>query len=478
MKIIHNISKMGLWAACVCFATLTVLSSCKDDFPVNVESDKITVLKSIKIVNAGKQGNEIVEGVVNENNKTVSFPRIDPETDLSAIQFEATTSDGAILEKNTYALLFKDGESESTVVLKVTNSPRYREYLAKVRLKIPVYGADFTKPIIYDYTNNELGNPIYETFTGALTRGTGFDGEHVLIVTRHAAGSHLLKVTDLKKNVINRIPLNLTGVTLGTFVVNVGDIVNGHTYIANLSGASAASPIKIYHWTDPTAAPQIVANIDVSKIVGAGVRHGDNMSVNLDKNGNGFIFLGDNAGTKVLRLKVSNYTNIGDPFVIASTVNVGSWSSFNQIGETDDYLFTGHDAPIMAVNSGGSISYTLSRTSIPIRSSDSRVVEFNGERYLLTTTAARTGSEPTVLSLYNITKGNNIIDALTAFEQSDRKPVYEYSLLGPVNTSPATQTGWSVLKDGNGQDKSLLIYSAASDAGFVLIDVPKKELED
>ncbi|MBB2949929.1 MULTISPECIES: DUF4623 domain-containing protein [Sphingobacterium] len=478
MKDIYNISKIGFCAICICCASLSTLYSCKDDFPVNVESDKITVLKSIKIVNAGKAGNEIIEGVVNEASKTVSFPRIDPETDLSAIKFEAGTSDGAILEQDTYAIPFKEGESESTVVIKITNSPRYREYLVKIRLKIPVYGADFTKSAVYDYTNNELGNPIYETFTGAFTRGTGFDGEHVLIVSRHAAGSHLLKVSDLKKNVINRIPLNMTGVALGTFTVNVGDIVNGHTYIANLSGASAASPIKIYHWTDPSVPPQTVANIDVSKITGAGVRHGDNMSVNLDKNGNGYIFLGDNAGTKVLRLKVSNYKTVGDPFVISAAVNVGSWSSFNQIGETDDYLFTGHDAPIMAVNSGGSVSYTLSRTAIPVRSSDSRVVEFNGERYLLTTTAARTGSEPTALSLYNITKGNNIVDALTAFEQSDRKPIYDYPLLGPVNTSPATQTGWSVLKDEAGKDKSLLIYTAASDAGFVIVEVPKKELED
>ena len=85
MKVIFNISKIGFWATCICLISLNTLSSCKDDFPDNVESDKITVLKSIKIVNAGKSGNEIIEGVVNENTKTVSFPRIDPETDLSAI---------------------------------------------------------------------------------------------------------------------------------------------------------------------------------------------------------------------------------------------------------------------------------------------------------------------------------------------------------------------------------------------------------
>ncbi|TDS08410.1 DUF4623 domain-containing protein [Sphingobacterium paludis] len=454
------------------------LNGCKDDFPQNVASSNYTELSTIKIMNAGSNGSTVVEGVIDEDRKTISFPRLDPETDFSNIRFEATLSDGAKLDRENYVFPFVEGDSEKTIVVKVTNAARFKEYFVTLRLRIPVFGADVSKRKVFDFTNNELGNPIYETFVSALTRGSGFDGEHVLIVTRHAAGSHLLKVSDLRDGVANKIPLNMTGVSQGTFAVSTGDIVNGHTYIANLSGNTAASPLKIYHWTNPAVAPEVIANINVGQIAGAGVRHGDNFTINLDDSGNGFIFLGDNAGTKVLRLRVSNYTTVGNPLVITSTINVGSWSSFTQVGNTDNYLFTGHDAPIMVVNSAGALTHTLGRTAIPIRSSAARVVEFNGERYLLTTTAARTGSEGTVMYLYDITRGTGIVDALTAFEQSERRPLLEYSFLGPANTSPSTQTGWAVIKDEEGKDETLLLYSGASDAGFVVMELPKKEPED
>jgi hypothetical protein len=50
--------------------------------------------------------------------------------------------------------------------------------------------------------------------------------------------------------------------------------------------------------------------------------------------------------------------------------------------------------------------------------------------------------------------------------------------MGPVNTSPSSQTGWAVKKDDKGNDESLLLYSAASDAGFVIFEFPKKVLEE
>src|SRR5690606_25710471 len=106
-------------------------------------------------------------------------------------------------------------------------------------------------------------------------------------------------------------------------------------------------------------------------------------------------------------------------------------------GNTAEYIFTGHDAPVALISEGGSPSFTMSRTAIPIRSSDARVVNFNGERYLIVTTAARTGSEPTNFLVYDITKGDNVKDALTNLNsQPTTNPVFQYSLMGPVNTSP------------------------------------------
>jgi len=476
MKFTYKKSKLGLLAT---FFGLLTLASCKEDFPQAPDSSaNITVLNSIKIVNAGANGTTVLQGTVDEDAKTVSFPRIEPETDFSKLKFEAEMSSGAKLEQDVHAVTFEEGQSEKVIVVKVTNSPRFREYLVRLRLKVPVFGADFEKGQTYDFTTNPLGSPIYDAFTGALTRGSGFDGQKVLVVRREAP--HLLNVTDLKAGTINKIMLNMTGVVQGTFITNMGAQVNGHTYIANLSGNTAASPLKVYHWTDPSAAPQVIANINVGTITNAGVRHGDNFSVSLDDQGNGFFFFGDNAGTKILRFDVSNYTNVTNPVAFAIPVaGAGSWTSYNRIGNTAEYLFTGHDAPVALVSDGGTASFTMSRTIIPIRASDARVVNFNGERYLIVTTAARTGAEPTNFMVYDITKGATVKDALTNLNNlPTANPVFNYSLMGPVNTSPASQTGFYVKKDAQGNDESLILYSGASDAGFVFFEFGKKVASD
>lgn len=476
MKLTYNISKIGFLATVL---GLLALVSCKEDFPEALDSTaKATELKSIRIVNAGENGNIVLQGVVDENKKTISFPRIEPETDFSNLKFEAELSDGARLEKETFNVVFEEGQAQRVITIKAVNDPRYREYLAVLRLKIPVFGADFEKGLTFDFTSNPLGNPIHDAFTGALTRGSGFDGEHVLVVRREAP--HLLTVSDLKAGTVNKIPLNISGVTGGTFIMNMGAQIKGHTYIANLSSNAPTNPVKIYHWTNPSVAPQLIANINVATVAGGGARHGDNFSVSLDDQGNGFMFFGDNAGGRILRLAVANYTTVSDPVSFAVPVTGGgSWTSYNRIGNTGEYIFTGHDAPVALVNDGGTLSFSMSRTAIPIRASDARVIHFNEERYLIATTAARTGAEATNFLVYDITKGATVKDALTNLnQQADLRPVFEYSLMGPVNTSPSSQTGFYVKKDAEGNDETLILYSAASDAGFVFFEFPKKVAED
>lgn len=469
---IKYISKFWMIPASV---ILIIFFSCEKEYPKNIESDDAVELKSIKIVNAGAGGNEVVEGVVDEVNKTVSFPRLDTLTDFSNLQFEGEMSSGAKLDKESYNVDFSEGESAKTIVVKVVNNKRFREYLVTLRLLVPVFGADFSKGMIYDNTNNDLGNPVYPTFTSLLTRGTGFDGDHVLIVTRHEMGSHLLKVSDIRNNnTISPIPLNLTGVSGGTFPVNVGAQVNGHTYVANLSGGHA-SPFKIYHWTDPDAEPDVVADLNTGEIPDVGARHGDNMSVDLDENGNGYMFFGDNAVTTILRLKVTNYTTISDPEVLPNTSGSTFVMSFNQVGNTEDYIYTGYEAPIRLANESAVVSYALSNDAVPLRGSGARVISFNGERYLIMTTAARTGSDAVVLYVYDITKGSNTQEALKLFnERTDKSAVFQYSLLGPVNVAPGTQTGYDITRDEDGKDERLTLYAASADAGFVIIDFPKK----
>lgn len=479
MKTLYN-SQLRLLIA---FLGLLSFYSCSEDFPKNIESSNEVVLKSIKILNAGVDGNTVVEGTVNEQTKAVSFPRLDPETDFSAIRFEAEMSQGATLDKETYEIPFQEGDAEKSIIIKTLNNMRFREYVVTIRLRVPVFGADFENKTVYDFTTNPLGSPVYPTFVSLNTRGSGFDEEHVLIVTRASGGSHLLKVADLKSGTISPITLNPTGVAQGIYTVNTGAQINGHTYIANLSGGTAASPLKIYHWTDPNAAPDVIASLDLSTIPGSGGRHGDNISVNLDGSGNGYMYFGDNTASqsvKILRLKVTNYTTISEPVSFPTPLDKpGNWVNFNRVGTSSEYLYTGHEAPIAVVNDGGTVSYAMSRTSIPIRGQDARVAYFNSERYLIMTTGARSGSDPTVLYVYNITKGETIAEALELFESSGNvSPVFEYSLMGSANGAPTTQTAFVVKKDAEGNDETLTIYTATTDAGFVIIDFPKKQLDD
>ena len=203
------------------------------------------------------------------------------------------------------------------------------------------------------------------------------------------------------------------------------------------------------------------------------------MSANLDANGNGYFYFGDNAVSKILRLTVTNYTTISDPVVLPNASGSSFVMSFNRVGNTGDYIYTGYDAPIRLANENAVISYALSNTAVPLRGADARVIMFNGERYLIMTTAARTGSDAVVLYVYDITKGTTTAEALQFFnEKADKSPVFQYSLLGPVNIAPGTQTGYHITKDANGKDSKLTLYTASADAGFVIIDFPKKTLID
>lgn len=475
------ISKYWMIIASVLIMQLVI--SCQKKYPGNVESSDEVVLKSIKIINVGASGNQVLEGVIDEQWKTVTFPRIDPQTDFSQVKFQAEMSNGALLDKETYAFAFGEGESAKSGIIKVVNNKRFREYSVTLRLLIPVFGADFDKPAITDYTNNTLGNPIYSDFTGQLTRWTGFDGNHVLIVARTATAPHLLKVDDLKKNIINRIPLNLSGVSGGTYAYSSGAQINGHTYICNLSTA-ATSALRIYHWSTPGEAPTVIGNIIPANFGVLGGRYGDNMSVSLDANGNGFMFFGDNNGGAVnirdiLRVRVSNYTTLSDPTSISAHAGITAWMTMTQVPNTGDYLVTGYAAPIRLVNESGALSYALSNTAVPLNGTDARVFTFNQERYLVMTGAARAAADAVVLYVYDITQGGSTKEALEIFNaKADKSAVYEYPLLGPSNAAPGTQSGFYISKDANGNDDKLTLYAASADAGFVIIDFPKKTLDD
>ena len=74
---------------------MLVLNSCEDKYPAGLEQPYKTDLIAIKILNAGPDGNMVLEGRIDEENKMIDFKRIDPATNFSALKVEAQLSEGA-----------------------------------------------------------------------------------------------------------------------------------------------------------------------------------------------------------------------------------------------------------------------------------------------------------------------------------------------------------------------------------------------
>lgn len=453
------------------------LTSCGDDYPHSKVEPYATDLLAIKIVNAGAEGNTILEGTVDEANKMINFPRLEPTTDFSALKVEAKLSEGAELQQSVLDFSMDEETAFKTLILRVINQKRYKDYFIKVRKRIPVYGADFEKPTVYNFS----GDKVYPDFVSLSTRCAAFDCEHVLIVSRKAgSGPHLLKVSDLKKNEIKPIMLDLTGVSGGTYPYNTGALANSHVYIASLSGGQA-SPLKIYYWETPDAKPETIANINVASIPGAGVRHGDNISVNIDKNGNGFIFFGDNASTSILRLTVSNHKTIGSPVVLPSSSNATGFMNVYRIENTNQYLWSGIRQAITLTDESLSAKYTMNKANIAAEAISPRIFSFNNERYLIVCTAglgSATQATPSI-HVYNITKGNTVETALKAFDEGENhNPDYTFILGGSGNAAPGAQAEYYIEKDATGKDTKLYIFGARADSGFAICEFPIKQEEE
>ena len=140
------------------------LVSCEEDYPKSHIAPYDTELLAIKIVNAGADGKTVVEGTIDEANKTINFPRLDVETNFSALSFEAELSEGAELQTPVMDFSMDEETSDKTLILRIVNNKRYKEYFVKVRKRVPVYGADFEKPTVYNFS----GDNIYSDYALSL----------------------------------------------------------------------------------------------------------------------------------------------------------------------------------------------------------------------------------------------------------------------------------------------------------------------
>lgn len=342
---------------------------------------------------------------------------------------------------------------------------------------VPVFGGDFAEAVIYDHSAHE-GSMIYGDYEAENTRWTQFDGEQLLVVSRQGGTNPKVLLWD---EVAAGAPLDhmldKTGIAGGTYEVSSGVLAHGHIYICNLTtGVSAEAPLKIYHWTDRDAACETVLDFAGSDAVKG--RWGDNMSATIDEQGNGYLWLFDHAqGGLALRFKVEGFTTVSaEPETIIPPYSVAYYAAINPVvGEEGVYTLTStYQRAILLVDQDLNVINMIDGKDgcdYPgTAETDARVVNFNGERYLLTTNCyGWSNRHAQTLRVYDVSAGLNTSLAFTNFSDTDRPVLWEYSLNGKNCSAFSANTGAAI-----GPDGKLRIMAAAPRAGFVLIEVGKK----
>lgn len=453
------------------------LHSCEDTYPSAADSAYPVDMKALRILNAGADGNTVFDGTIDEANKIVNFKRIDPATDFSALKLEATLPEGAVLEKDVLDFSMLEGESEKTLLLRVKNHARYKDYFVRVRQKVPVFGADWEKATVYNFS----GDNIYEECTSSSTRWADCDGEYVLVVSRVGGlNPHLLRVSDLKQGKIEQIKLSTNGISGGTFAVSTGALRNGHIYINNMS----AGVFKIYYYDTPASDPEVILEYNFAGLSGLAGRHGDNCSYNIDEKGNGFLFFASNPEKVVdgeprdfVRFTIANHKEISNPQVLATYTGANSYPTINSIKGTEQYVFSGaYTYPRIVNASNGAPVELKSLNGLQITAAT--ILTFNEERYLLGCSAARSNAVTPTMYLFNLTRGKDLAEAVAIFEAGDHNPLYQFVLGGTNNGNPASSVNYFIEKDAEGKDAVLRVFAFRTQSGFAMAEFPIKVATD
>ncbi len=487
------------------------------DFTLNTSEDGKQLKQDVKVINGTKE--QVYEVFIN-----LSDPTSDPQLDKlimksrGGTEYTAQVVDGilalgmpdeaeAILSSITLIparATYQFTEMKDDVLTAANPGKLIIEFMGrKTEMEItfksgPTPGVDFSQAVVHDFSVATGATPAY--FAGEQVRGSDFDGEYVLIVSREGAETptpRLLKVADLLANNANApIMLNVEGVTGGTHVVSAGRLSHGHIYICNLvAPVSAASPLKVYHYASPTAMPDVwtwdgvisVNGNDTTKYNG---RLGDNMSINLDESGNGYAFFcKQEPGDKIYRFNVTNFTTFSDPYEISLEDICSYYGYVNQV-EAGKYLFTSTYVPfVRLMDANGTkliddVEFDFTEADArPNHGVDPRIINYNRGRYLMFTVA---NSQPMhynfgpVLYIMDITDGVDNQAALVKLseainnstEENPWEPTYGYFLDTEGKT---TASACSAQCNAAEVDGKLVVYTAAVNAGFALIEFPKAQ---
>jgi hypothetical protein len=363
---------------------------------------------------------------------------------------------------------------EGTAVITVTTAQGDFTATCNVTVSLPPdkpVGADFTQATVYNFSGEKKFPEAFDVANAS--RFASMDLEHVFITGRFDTDikPFLLSLEDLKNEIINPVFLdNLPEAgSYGYFPWANGQMVHGHIYSNSLVLAGNAG-LNVHHWVK--SAPEAVpTNITEGLLtdVEAGIRIGDAISVNLDVNGNGYIFMPQNGQPKILRITVKNFTEASDPVLLDVETHAGFYTTIKQVdGVPGEYILSGNATTTLLVDADMNTLYKW--TTDPLADfSYARVISFNEARYLAVMNKANTTKD---IAVYDITRGITTKDALETLDNTeDKEPLFTFSL-NSVSTDGACSIDFA--KDG---DNKLYIIGSGQQAGFAIIELPAVEEE-
>ncbi|MDR3219403.1 MAG: DUF4623 domain-containing protein [Dysgonamonadaceae bacterium] len=340
----------------------------------------------------------------------------------------------------------------------------------------PVAGINFGAPIVHDFSTNTT---VWSDLVNENTRSADFDGEYVLLVSREGGTlPKLLRASDILSNATpTPIMLSTKDIAGGTYVISSGRLMQGHIYICNLTTGLAdtdAGKLKLYHYASPTADPELVLDFGgvINEATTVAGRFGDNMSMDLDEDGNGYAYFVSHIAAGVLRFTVTNFTAVGEPKFIADVPMATYYGCYNQVGAENAYLFTSTAgmSQIQLRDKEGVLLSSLDKLGNAGNGTDAHIINYNSGRYLIMTSGRQQSSWPfPTLFIYDLSEGFNTVAAFVAYNNAQPDPVYTYQL------GEATQAACSGIAAWAAVDGKLCILAAGPKVGFVLIEFPKNQ---